>query len=103
MSDDRTGVGTNRAARDDRRSTGERGPTNAPLPLDSLFEALGRVAGGEGGATLDRVAASPRHRHLPRLAAADVVDYDRRDRTPRDRGGGPLERWLDAVERGGDV
>lgn len=130
MADNCTGADGASTAGDDRRPTGEEGAdADAPFPPDALFEAFadGRrravlgyfaetgaetastgeladhVAGAEDGATPDRVAVSLRHRHLPELAAADVVDYDRRDRTVRYRGDELVDAWLDAVARGGDA
>ena len=43
----------------------------------------------------DRVATSLFHRHLPKLADADLVEYDERSETVRYRGEPVAEQWLE--------
>jgi len=43
----------------------------------------------------ERVAASLRHSHLPKLAALGLIAYDERSETARFEGHAAVEEWLD--------
>lgn len=66
----------------------------------STVELVDHVASREDDAEVDGVAVSLYGTHLPALADAGIVEYDRRSRTVRYRGGDPLDDWLDVTERG---
>lgn len=65
----------------------------------SFAELVDHVAGRGTAPDVDRVAASVFHVHLPKLAEADLVEYDDRNRTVRYRGDELVEAWLERVER----
>lgn len=46
----------------------------------------------------NRIADELRERHVPRLVAAGVVEYDERSETVRYRGRPALEEWLEHAE-----
>ena len=63
----------------------------------AFSDLIDRVVAREGVSerSRDRVATGLFHRHLPKLADADLVEYDARSETVRYRGGPVAERWLE--------
>jgi DNA-binding transcriptional ArsR family regulator len=100
-----------------RPALSERGTEGHTVDLDAVFDALSSqrrravvhcLASRSGAAPVDalaeriaawerdeRVAASLRHSHLPKLAALGLVDYDERSETARFEGHAAAEEWLD--------
>lgn len=68
------------------------------MSLDELVDAL-RADGGVTGDQADRteLATDLHHRHLPKLADGDAVDYDPGTRTVRYEPVEPLESLLEAI------
>lgn len=65
------------------------------VSIGDIADELGRK--GHSGA--DRIALQLHHSILPRLADADVVNYDAETNTTRYRGHAELEALLDGIQR----
>ncbi len=71
------------------------------LSLEELVEAVRKYEAADTGAdelpSRQAVRTSLVHRHLPRLAAAGVLDHEPRCGTVRFNGYPPLEEWLECA------
>ena len=74
----------------------------ASVPVDTLVDRLleteEEAGPSERADRRDRIAVDLRHRHLPRLADAGLVDLDG-DRIVRNAWGPPLRRWVERARR----
>lgn len=94
------------APRREESPTGDGRTADADARLDGPFDALAdarcrtvvRHLAGTEGKTASLVDLYPRH--LPKLAAAGLVEYDARSRTVRYHGA-PVGSWLDRVDTEG--
>lgn len=65
--------------------------------IAAFSDLIERVADSEDptDAERERIAVSLHHTHLPKLADADLVEYDTRSETVRYRGGSVVGDWID--------
>lgn len=64
----------------------------------ALPELVDHVA-DESADDRERVAVTLHHSHLPKLAEADIVEYDARSETVRYRGGQFVGEWVEIARR----
>lgn len=64
----------------------------AVLTVEDLLSVL-----GDGRRDRDRLAIDLHHRHLPKLDAAGLIEYDARSKTARYWGQPTVEKWAEHV------
>lgn len=70
--------------------------------LDDIVDYLAR-ANEHSGDTMDReeIAIDLHHRHLPKLAEAEVIEFDPASGKIRYHGGERIERWIRQIDSAG--
>lgn len=70
------------------------------MTVDQLTDRVRHAEGDRGSGARHRgeIETALRRQHLPKLVAADVVEYDERSETIRYHGKPCLEEWLEHAE-----